>query len=297
MTRWLITGSTGFIGQRFIRRLTAGDDIVTTVNAHHHTEPEQAVPWAEHITADITDRTAIETIVGRYQPDIVVAFAAESSVSDSFRRPWSFVHTNINGPLTIAHAIVTQSPHTRMMHISTDEVYGDRRTANTASPVDPRNPYAVTKAAADLMIDIYRRTYGLDAVTIRPTNNWGWGQTLPKFIPAALQAKRTGEPMTLHDPHIARDWLCVDDNVRAIHELAMMESLPQTTFNISTHRFATLGDVIDRIGDVPHKIAPDRPIVDNAYIVESYDTWRLLGWRPTSWHHDRRFDEYVEANT
>lgn len=296
MTRWMVTGSSGFIGQRFMRQLKT-DDWVLTINTHHHTTPQFEFRGMETVTADITDRTAIETIIGRYQPDIVVAFAAESSVSDSFQRPWSFVNTNIGGPLTIAHAIATQSPHTRMIHISTDEVYGDRRTANHNELLDPRNPYAVTKAAADHMIDVYRRTYDLDAVTIRPTNNWGWGQALPKFIPAALHAKRTGEPMTLHDPSIRRDWLCVDDNVRAIHEIALADARPFDVFNIATHVTASLAEVLERIGDVPHTIGRDRPIADNAYIVDATATWEWLGWTPTVWADDERFDEYVEANT
>lgn len=294
MTRWLVTGTNGFIGSHFVDRIDPDTNTVVTVNAHSYVNAQPNRRW-ESVFGDITDGPLIDTIIGRYRPDIVVAFAAESSVSDSFRRPRSFIDTNIAGPVTIMDAIRRHSPATRYVHVSTDEVYGPTQHADIGSPLEPANPYAVTKAAADHMIDVYTDAYDMATLIVRPTNNWGPRQALPKFIPAVLHAKRTGEPMTLNDPATERDWLCVFDNVRAIHDLAVMGATG--VWNISTHRHASLRDIIDRVGDVPYRLGSDRPINDQRYMVASSDTWDALGWTPTPWIDDARFDEYVEANT
>lgn len=291
--RWLVTGSTGFIGSHFLGLLD-GEEVVT-LNARTRLGPQPG--GVEDHVGDICDQALVDTLIGRFRPDVLVHFAAESSVSESFQRPASFIRTNIEGTVCILEAIRRLSPKTRMIHVSTDEVYGDGLDIKSVwSPLDPQNPYAASKAAAEHFINAYRRAYGLDVVVVRPSNNWGPGQQTPKFIPAALDAKRTGEPMVVHGLDIARDWLYVGDNVQAIYGIAAERST-RVQFNIATEHLTTLRGVLERIGDVPYQIADERPVSDKSYLIDASSTWEMLGWQPIPLSRDERFDAYVEAET
>ena len=284
--RWLITGSSGFIGTHFLR-LLEGEEVVE-LNAHTRLGPIRS----ESHVGDVTDQALIDTIVGRLLPDVIVHFAAESSVTESYARPKSFVRTNIEGPVCLLEAVRRLSPKTRLVHVSTDEVYGDRTDlAGSNSPLDPQNPYAASKAAAEHFIHAYRRAYHLNVTIVRPSNNWGEGQQLPKFIPAALEAKRTGNPMVVHSLEVARDFLYVGDNVQAIHELALYPI--GGVWNIATGYLSTLGEVLERIGDVPYTVAKERPDADRAYHVDASVTWKTLEWAAVPLHSDLRFEEYI----
>lgn len=283
--RWLVTGSGGFIGNHFLRLLD-GEEVVE-LNAHTRLGPLRV----ESHVGDITDQGLVDTLVGRLRPDVLVHFAAETSVTESYARPLSFVRTNIEGPVCLLEAIRRLSPATRLVHVSTDEVYGDqidRAGANT--PMDPQNPYAASKAAAEHFIVAYQRAYRLQVTVVRPSNNWGKGQQPPKFLPSVLEAKRTGVPMVVQDLNISRDWLCVEDNVQAIFELAFERP---GIWNISTGHHTTLGQLLDMVGGVPYTIGSERPDADRAYRIDSSHTWKTLGWTPTPITEDPRFGEYV----
>ena len=289
--RWLVTGSTGFIGSHFLGLLD-GEEVVT-LNARTRLAPQPG--GAEHHVGDICDQGLVDTLVGRFRPDRLVHFAAESSVSESFQRPASFVRTNVEGTVCLLDAVRRLSPGTLMVHVSTDEVYGDGLMVKRAtSPLAPQNPYAASKAAAEHFIVAYQRAYRLNVAVVRPSNNWGAGQQTPKFIPAALEAKRSGVPMVVHGLDIARDWLCVDDNVKAIFQIAQHGG---GVFNVATEELTTLGQILERIGGVPYQVGEERPVSDRRYRVDASATWGLLGWQPTPLSQDPRFDEYVEAET
>ena len=286
--RWLVTGSAGFIGPHFLDLLD-GEEVVT-LNARTRLGPIPS--GVENHVGDITDQALVDTIVGRYRPDMLVHFAAESSVTESYERPLSFVRTNIEGPVVLLEAIRRLSPTTRLVHVSTDEVYGDQiDMAGVGSPLDPQNPYAASKAAAEHFIRAYLRAYPLNVTVVRPSNNWGPGQQLPKFIPTALEAKRSGIPMTVHNLEVSRDWLSVFDNVQAIFELA---HLRPGIWNIGTGYLTTLGELLRRIGGVPYTVAEERPDADRAYHVDAGHTWKTLGWSAIPLCQDGRFDEYAK---
>jgi dTDP-glucose 4,6-dehydratase len=143
------------------------------------------------------------------------------------------------------------------------------------------------------MVDAYARSFGLRTMITRSSNNWGPRQHPEKFIPAAIIAKHTRKKMVVHGYDYLRDFIHVEDNVRAIYELTRQQK--QGVWNVATGELVSLSEVLDRVGDVPHKVSPERPGVDEAYYVDADLTWDTLGWRPQSFMSDTRWERYLES--
>lgn len=294
--RWLVTGGAGFIGSHFMDHIREheSDSLIVCYDLLTYASN---IDWAgaadDLIVADICDRDAARTAFERYQPDLVVNFAAESHVDNSYRQSPAFTRTNVDGVVSLLETVRDTTPSALFVQISTDEVYGDQAYPHSEScPLRPQNPYAATKAAAEFMVNSFARSFGLRTMITRSSNNWGPRQHPEKFIPAALEAKRTGVPMVVHGYDYQRDWIHVQDNARAIYEL-----VPQGegVWNIATGWQHSLSQVLDRVGDVPHKVSPERPGVDYGYYVDAALTWDVLGWRPDDFLTDGRWDSYLES--
>jgi dTDP-glucose 4,6-dehydratase len=244
------------------------------------------------IHGDIAVSEHVRHVVGDLKPQVIVNFAAESHVDNSYREVSSFTRSNVDGVVVLLEAVRHLAPECLFVQISTDEVYGDGQSSHdAASRLDPQNPYAATKAAAEFMVTSYRRSFDVRTMVTRSSNNWGPRQHPEKFIPAALAAKASGVEMVCHGYDLRRDWLHVQDNARAIYELILTQG--EGTWNIATDRQYTLSQILDRIGDVPHQVSPERPGVDVGYWVDSSSTWNVLGWEPQDFMSDDRWDDYV----
>jgi len=211
----LIIGGAGFIGSSFVR-LYEKPIVYDKLTYAGRMENLKGVE-CDFIRGDVAS-PFLEEIVRRYRPDIVVNFAAESHVDRSINDPWRFVHTNIEGPINVLD--LARRYDFRYVHISTDEVYGESE-ADELSPVNPSSPYSSSKASADLFVKSYIRTYGVDALIVRPSNAYGPRQYPEKFIPKAIIRTIMGLHVPLYgDGTQRRNWIYVEDLSRIIKDIA-----------------------------------------------------------------------------
>ena len=298
----LVTGGCGFIGSNFVRLLCAQTNW-RIINFDKLTYAGNLENIADILTerlrfvhGDIRDRALVEKVLREEKPWAIVNFAAESHVDRSILDASPFIETNIVGVQTLLEALRTYSVE-RFLHISTDEVYGDKEKlapSTEASPLVPSSPYAATKAAADLLCFSYRRTYGLPVLVTRSSNNYGPYQFPEKLIPLLIRNALNGIDLPVYgDGRQVRDWLHVDDNCRGI--LAVLEKGEiGTIYNIGTSEERTNLDVVEAIcmaianckgldsGRLKEQICfvTDRPGHDRRYAIVTERIRNEIGWRP-----------------
>lgn len=233
--RYLITGGAGFIGSHFVKHLLKQGiplENISILDKMTYASDRRRLEGLKLriIEADITNGLHIRDALREYKITCVVNFAAETHVDNSILNQDAFVQTNIVGVQKILEETrdywsdfktkLDVSP--LLIHLSTDEVYGSSQFLRNekfteASPLNPKNPYAATKAAADMMIGAYINTYKYPAIIIRSTNNYGSGQHKEKLIPKVLEAIHTNKDIPLYgDGQQKRTWLNVEDNCEAI---------------------------------------------------------------------------------
>lgn len=298
--RLLVTGGAGFIGSNFVHYvLEETDHGVTTLDAltyagaKSNLEGVLECPRHEFVEGDIRDRGLVDGLVA--DADMVLNFAAESHVDRSIESTEPFVSTNVQGTQTLLDA-ARSADIDRFVQISTDEVYGEIEdgTFHEDDPLNPRNPYAASKAGADLLAQSYHTTYGLPVVITRSSNNYGPRQHVEKLIPKFVTNSARGDPLPLYgDGSNVREWTYVRDNCRAV-ELVMREGRPGRIYNIGSGEELQNVEVTQRILDAVSasedliEFVEDRPGHDQRYAL---DTSRVeaLGWEP-QWS----FDEGIE---
>jgi dTDP-glucose 4,6-dehydratase len=232
--------------------------------------------------------------------DVIVNAAAESHVEKSIAEGASeFVTTNVEGTQILLDAI-RHTPVERFVLISSSEVYGTAETAPMSEehPLNPRSPYAATKAGADRLAYSYWVTYGLPIVIVRPFNNYGPRQHPEKVIPRFVTQALSNEPLTVHgDGHASRDWLYVDDDAEAIEAViaADIDDIAGEVFNVATGIDISVSEIADRVLDVMGKPrdlkahVPERPGQVDRHIGTVDKARRVLGW-----HARTSFDEGLE---
>ncbi len=298
----LVTGGCGFIGSNFVRLLNAETDwrIVNLDKLTYAGNAENVadLPPPRHrmIHGDIADPALVEEVLKEEKPWAIVNFAAESHVDRSILDAAPFVQTNIGGVQTLLDA-VRAHPVERFLHISTDEVYGDKEGKEPStedSPLSPSSPYAATKAAADLLCFAYRRTYGVPVIVTRSSNNYGPYQFPEKLISLLIRNGLNGLELPVYgDGQQIRDWLYVEDNCRAI--LAVLDKgQVGSIYNIGTGEERTNLEVVEAVcaavaealGSSPAKLkgrirfVADRPGHDRRYALDTSKIRREIGWRP-----------------
>lgn len=298
----LVCGGCGFMGSNFIHALFANVKGVEAINLDALTyagnqENLAGVPKGRYrfVRGDITDKNIVRRLMN--EADFVVNFAAETHVDRSIHGgAAAFLHTNVLGVHSLLEAL-RQSPRVKkMVQISTDEVWGDlplnsRTKFNEESPFRPNSPYAASKAAGDLLIRAYVKTYGLPVIVSHSVNNFGPRQFPEKLIPFFISRAMHGEPLPLYgDGKNVRDWLFVEDHSSAIltiiakgalgEVLAISRGEEQSNLDIARKILRILQKPETRI-----RFVKDRPAHDRRYSVDSRKL-RALGWKPT-----RAFDE------
>lgn len=295
--RVLVTGGAGFIGSHFVRRLLAsGDDVVVLDKLTYAGNPANLEGLdVELVVGDIADAAAVARAGSSC--DAVVNFAAETHVDRSVLDPSEFVRTNVQGPMTLLEW--ARAHGTRMVQVSTDEVYGDLEAGGASLETDalrPSSPYSATKAGGDLLVPSYVRTYGVNASTTRGANTYGPRQYPEKLIPLFATNAFDGIPLPVYgDGKQVREWLHVDDHCTAI-ELVLREGAPGEAYNVGgearenlhvTHRILELTGRDETL--VRH--VEDRAGHDRRYAVDDAKL-RALGWSP-----QQRFDDGGLAET
>lgn len=295
----VITGGLGFIGKHFVKKCLAEDHFVTNVDIVNYAadryvnEEFKSYVNYRHLAQDIA------TLDHLPECDFLVNFAAESHVDNSIADSKKFCLSNIMGMQHLLELIRAKnaSGAPKFIQISTDEVYGDiiegRHTE--MSLLRPSNPYASTKAAADMLLLGWARTYGLRYNIVRMTNNYGPNQYPEKLIPKSAWRMRRGLPALLHgDGSYIRSWLHVEDSVEAIFTVMEKGEL-NSIYNVHgdsefrnievIKKLATILSVpeTDALVNIPNRVGQDvRYSLDDSRV-------RALGWRP-----QRNFDDELK---
>ncbi len=290
----LVTGGAGFIGSNFVRhallrktelsivnydKLTYAGNLANLHSVAHH-------PQYQFVKGDICDAPAVEAAMSGC--DAVVHFAAESHVDRSIYEPAPVIQTNVTGTFTLLE-VARRLSVSRFLHISTDEVYGDVQPGAHASedfPLQPSSPYSASKAAADLLVRSYVRTYKLPALLTRSSNNYGPYQFPEKFLPLMITNALQGEQLPIYgDGKQQRDWLHVEDNCRGI--LAVLErGKVGEVYNIGGSRVEenlSMAKRLLRLTGRPETLlsyVADRPGHDRRYALDSAKIHSELGWKP-----------------
>ncbi|MEW6554542.1 MAG: dTDP-glucose 4,6-dehydratase [Actinomycetota bacterium] len=290
--RLLVTGGCGFIGSNFIRHVLAEhprdevlnlDKLTYAGNPTNLAEVEESARYFFH-RGDICEPEDVEKAFA-WGPDAVVNFAAETHVDRSISSPEDFVRTDVLGTFRLLEQ--ARSLGIRFMQISTDEVYGSiaEGSFTEESPLRPNSPYAASKAGADLLVRSYVRTYGIDAVIARSSNNYGPYQYPEKVIPLFVTNLLEGRKVPLYgEGSNVRDWLYVRDNCRAI-DLVLRSGLSGEAYNIGAGQEKTnlelthaILDILGAGEDAIERV-PDRLGHDLRYSIETAKL-RELGWEP-----------------
>jgi len=296
--RVLVTGGAGFIPSNLIRHLlehTAHEvislDALTYAASIENLADVMSHPRLEFVHGDIRDAGLVEELVAGV--DVIVNAAAESHVEKSIRDGASeFVTTNVEGTQILLDAIRGQ-PVERFLLVSSSEVYGTAEYApmDERHPLEPRSPYAATKAGADRLAYSYRVTYGLPIVIVRPFNNYGPRQHPEKLVPRFVTQALSGEALTVHgDGHASRDWLHVDDTASAIEALidAPLDAVAGEVVNVATGADLSVSEiarlVLEAVGDPTVEIVhvEERPGQVDRHIGSTDKLARLTGWRAST---------------
>jgi dTDP-glucose 4,6-dehydratase len=299
--RLLVTGGAGFIGANFVHS-AVGEHTVTVLDALTYAGSRESLAAVEDdirlIQGDIADAELLPKLVA--DADAVVHFAAETHVDNALADPEPFLHTNVIGTYTVLEAV--RQHGVRLHHISTDEVYGDLeidepRRFTEGTPYNPSSPYSSTKAAADMLVRAWVRSYGVRATISNCSNNYGPYQHVEKFIPRQVTNVLSGRrPKLYGSGHNVRDWIHVDDHNSAVWRILLDGQIGRTYLigsegerdNLSVMR--TLLSLMGRDpDDFDHVV--DRAGHDLRYAIDPSVLHDELGWEPK--HTD--FDEGLSA--
>ena len=295
----LVTGGAGFIGTNFIyyiienhpaTEIVCYDSLTYAGNIKNLTNA-MARPNFRFVKGDITDAVAVERLFDDEAFDMVVNFAAESHVDWSINDPCSFVRSNILGTQVLLEACHKHSTG-RFHQVSTDEVYGDLPLDRPdmkfieTTPLQPSNPYAASKAGADLLVLANKRTYGLNVTISRCSNNYGPYQFPEKLIPKMILLASQNKPLTIYGTgENVRDWLHVNDHCRAI-DMIMSDGKNGEIYNVGGNNERKNIDIVrlilKEIGASKENIifVKDRPGHDLRYAMDASKIERDLGWKP-----------------
>jgi dTDP-glucose 4,6-dehydratase len=293
--RVLVTGGAGFIPSNFIRHLLRATpyEVVSLDALTYAGNLENLADVMSHerlsfVHGDIRDADLVRDVIG--ECDVILNAAAESHVEKSIEQGASeFVTTNVVGTQILLDAI-RDRPVERFVLMSSSEVYGtaERAPMDEEHPLNPRSPYAATKAGADRLAYSYWVTYGLPVVIVRPFNNYGPRQHPEKVIPRFITQALLDEPLTVHgDGHASRDWLYVDDDAEAIEAVieAPLARVAGEVINVATGTDIAVEEIADTVLDMvgkPRSLkahVEERPGQVDRHIGSTEKMAQLTGWR------------------
>ncbi|NKK74576.1 dTDP-glucose 4,6-dehydratase [Rhizobium leguminosarum bv. viciae] len=308
--RILVTGGAGFIGSALVRYLVSeigaevlNIDKLTYAGNLDSLKAVENAPNYRFLKADICDRSAVSNAFEEFRPDYVVHLAAESHVDRSITGAAVFIETNINGTFSMLEAArqywqdlpAYEKADFRMLHVSTDEVYGslgeDGLFVET-TPYDPSSPYSASKAASDHLATAWERTYGLPVIISNCSNNYGPFHFPEKLIPLIILNALERKPLPVYGSGSnTRDWLYVNDHARALW-LIVQRGRPGEKYNVGGRNERRNIEVVERVcaimdevrpGTAPHSdlinYVADRPGHDARYAIDATKIETELDWR------------------
>jgi dTDP-glucose 4,6-dehydratase len=302
--RLLVTGGAGFIGANFVHSTVREhpEVSVTVLDAMTYAGSRESLAAVADdirlVQGDITDTALVSELVA--ETDTVVHFAAETHVDNSLADPEPFLRTNVVGTFTVLEAVRRNG--VRLHHISTDEVYGDLPLDDPvrfteATPYDPSSPYSSTKAASDMLVRAWVRSYGVRATISNCSNNYGPYQHVEKFIPRQITNVLDGERPKLYGAgRNVRDWIHANDHSRAVLTILEQGAIGET-YLIGADGEQDNRSVVELILELTgqprdaYDHVADRAGHDLRYAIDSTKLRTELGWRP----HYSDFRKGLEA--
>ncbi|KIL19969.1 dTDP-glucose 4,6-dehydratase [Bacillus pumilus] len=290
---YFITGGAGFIGLNFVKLLLQEIDVRLTVfdkltYASHPEEMDELLKLSHFrfIQGDIALQHELDQAFDEVY-DAIIHFAAESHVDRSIETAEPFIQTNVLGTYRMLEAVL-KGKAKKLIHISTDEVYGDLELNDPAfteqTPLSPNNPYSASKASSDLLVKSYSHTHQLPAMITRCSNNYGPHQHEEKLIPTIIRKAINGEKIPIYgDGQQIRDWLYVEDHARAVKQVLENGTAGQV-YNIGGGNEKTNLDltktILTQLGINHDRIAfvEDRKGHDRRYAIDASKLKRELGW-------------------
>ncbi len=314
----LVTGGAGFIGANFVLDwLAEHDEAVVTLDkltyAGNLENLSSLATDKRHlfVQGDIGDSALVSSLLTKYQPRAIVNFAAESHVDRSIHGPEDFIQTNIVGTFHLLEAVraywsqlqdtqeVKAKSNFRLLHVSTDEVYGSLSPTAPAftekHPYEPNSPYSASKAASDHLVRAYHHTYGLPVLTTNCSNNYGPYHFPEKLIPLMIVNALAGKALPIYgDGQQVRDWLYVKDHCRAIRRVLEAGQLGET-YNVGGWNEKPNLEIVHTVCKLLNELQPrldgksyaeqityvtDRAGHDRRYAIDASKIERELGWKP-----------------
>ena len=287
----LITGGLGFIGSNFILNILKQKPNFEIVNIdaellgsnHDNLHELKNSKNYHYVKGNITNKTQMENLISK--SDVVINFAAESHVDRSILDANQFLVSNIRGTYTILE--ILRKHKKRFIQISTDEVYGslENGSAVETTRFSPSNPYAATKASAELLVNSYVNTFDLDCIITRCTNNYGPRQFYEKLIPKTIFLANQNNKIPLYgNGQNIRDWIFVDDQCDAIHKI-LLDGKSGDSYNISSNNeldnlliVKTILEIMGKSNDLI-EFVDDRPGHDQRYSLDSSKIRHELNWK------------------
>jgi dTDP-glucose 4,6-dehydratase len=311
MPNYLVTGGAGFIGANLVHRLLSRDDarvVVLDLLTYAGNLDNLASVMNDKrfcfVQGDLADRALLDRLLLQHRPDVVFNLAAETHVDRSIDGPRAFVRTNLVGTFELLDAARaywaglegTARAAFRLLHVSTDEVYGSLGPDglfSEATGYAPNSPYAATKAGADHLARAFFHTYGLPTLTTNCSNNFGPYQFPEKLVPLVLLNALERKPLPIYgDGNNVRDWLYVLDHCDALVAVAE-RARPGQTYNVGARNERTTLQMVETVcalidelrpGPTPHRdlirFVKDRPGHDRRYAIDPSRIESELGWKP-----------------
>lgn len=315
MKKVLVTGGAGFIGSALVRYLIEEtDDVVLNVDkltyAGHQASllPVASSDRYSFVQLDIGDSQGITAAVADFEPDIIFNLAAESHVDRSIDGPGEFIKTNVVGTYNMLEVTREywsglsegKAKSFRFHHISTDEVFGELGASGfftEQTSYSPRSPYSASKASSDHLVRAWFHTYGLPVLVTNCSNNYGPYHFPEKLVPLIILNALSGKSLPIYgDGQQIRDWLFVEDHVRALYRVAA-NGVVGETYNIGGNNEKTNLQVVEIICELLEELAPekpsgvhfyrdlitfvkDRPGHDQRYAIDASKMLRDLHWQP-----------------
>ena len=309
----LLTGGAGFIGSALVRYLINSTD-ATVVNVDkltyagnlHSLGGADSSERHHFHQVDIIDKNAINDLVYQYKPDLIMHLAAESHVDRSIDGPGEFIQTNIIGTYNLLEVAGEyyatlegdKKEAFKFHHISTDEVYGSLGESGLFTETTrykPNSPYSASKASSDHLVRAWNKTYKLPVVISNCSNNYGPFQFPEKLIPLVIDKALSGQALPIYGKgDNIRDWLFVDDHVKALWKIVNEGQVGQV-YNVGGHNEKTNIEVVKTICAILDKVKPsesgapyekqiefvqDRPGHDRRYAIDASKIEKELGWTP-----------------